>query len=88
MDEERNRYIYRGSAFVLYATAELAKYAIDNLHGKQIWSTGRWLFLKPSHCPMSTRTSRWGNMVGQPRKRDRIFSTVHPGYDDWYTARW
>ena len=83
MDDERNRWVYRGSAFVLYATAQLAQYAIDNLNGKLVWETGRWLYVKQSRCPISTKTSRCGSLIGQPRTGDHIFATTHPGYDDW-----
>ena len=71
------------NSFALYATAQLAQYAIDNLNGKRIWETGRWLYVKQSHCPISTKTSRRGTLIGQPRTGDFIFSTTHPGYDEW-----
>ena len=79
-DEEHKRYRYRGSAFILYATAELAEFAIRELNNREVYTTGRWLYLQRSQCPISTKTSCRGTLVGQPRTGEEIFSTAHPGY--------
>ena len=70
----------RGSAFVLYATAELAEFAIRELNNREVYTTKRRLYLQWSQCPISTKTSRGGNLIGQPRTGEEIFSTSHPGY--------
>ena len=52
---------------ILYATAQLAPCEIDNLSGKLILETGRWLQVKQSNCLTSTKTSRWETLGGQLR---------------------
>ena len=78
--DEHNRYKYRGSAFVLYATAELAEFAIRELNNREVYTTKRRLYLQWSQCPISTKTSSRGNLIGQPRTGEEIFSTAHLGY--------
>ena len=82
-DDNHTRYRYRGSAFILYATAELAEFAISELHNREVYATGRWLYLQRSQCPISTKTSRGGILAGQPRTGEEIFSTFHPGYPSY-----
>ena len=82
-DDEHNRYRYRGSAFVLYATVELAEFAIRELNNREVYTTGRWLYLQRSQCPISTKTSSRGTLAGQPRTGEESFATFHPGYPSY-----
>ena len=71
---------YRGSAFFLYATEELAQFAVKTLNYKPPNPSAKKLFVKPSRQPISVKTSRRHHLVGQPRTGEAIFETTHHGH--------
>ena len=80
--EERKEWKYRGSGFFLFASENLARYAVDQLHRRTPAAWTNPLNVKLSNNPMSVKVSKDGPQRGQPRTGEDIFNTTHAGYSD------